>query len=127
MAKKVKELEFSVPNKVGALAKITRALKDAKVNILHIRACGEGATGHFGMVTNNNARARSALRKLRISAREKDLLLLSLSHKVGALDRTAQRLAKARVNVSCLSATSSGNRVSVLLGTKNNSLARRIV
>lgn len=126
MAKKVKELQFSVPNKVGTLHKITQTLKKAGVNILHAWACGEGSTGHFGLVTSSNAKAKQALNKLGIRTFEKEILVVSLTNKVGALDRVAAKLAKAKVNITCISATSGGGRVSVLINTRNNSKAARI-
>ena len=127
MAKKLKELQFETPNKVGVLCKVTCVLKEAGVNILHAWACGEGPRGHFGLVTSNNAKAKNALKKLRISATEKEILSVTLLHKVGSLERVAQRLAKSRVSVTCLSATSAGNRVTVLFNTKNNRKAQRLV
>ena len=127
MAKKLKELQFETPNKVGVLCKVTCVLKEAGVNILHAWACGEGPKGHFGLVTSNNAKAKRALKRLRIAAREKDILSVTLSNKTGALERVAHKLAKAGVSVTCLSATSAGNRVAVLFNTKKNSKAQRIV
>src|SRR3989338_2104359 len=126
MAKKVKELQFSVPNKIGKLHEITQILKKTKVNILHAWACGEGKTGHFGLVTSNNAKAKQALKKIGVKTDEKELLVVSMNNTVGALDRVASKLAKAKGNITCLSATSGGGRVSVLLGTRNNSKAARV-
>ncbi len=126
MAKRVKELQFSTPNKVGVLGKVTNALKKARVNILHLWACGEGSRGTFGIVTNNNARAKKALKKLGYSSREKEILVVNLQNKVGALAKVANRLAKAGVSVTCVSATSAGNRVALLLGTRNNKKAQRL-
>ena len=128
MAKKLKEVQFSVSNKVGTLSKITDALKKARVNMLHIWACGEGPTGHFGIVTSNNAAAKRALKKAggkNIS--EKEVLAVTMANRGGAVDRLAKRLARAKVNITCLSATSAGNRVSVLFNTRSNSKARRLV
>ncbi|MBI2095999.1 MAG: hypothetical protein HYT89_07520 [Candidatus Omnitrophica bacterium] len=127
MAKQVRELQFTVPNKVGALSGITGALKTAKVNILHAWACGEGKSGYFGLVTSDNARAKKALARIGIKAGEKEALVLTLANRVGALDRAARLLANAKVDITCLSATSAGGRVAVLLGTKNNAKARRLV
>ena len=127
MAKKLKELQFSVPNRVGALARVTEVLKNARVNLLHLWACGEGSEGCFGMVTSNNAAAKRALKKLRISTKEKDVLVVSLPNRAGALDRVAKKLARGKVNIHCLMATSSGGRVAVVLGTRNNTKAARIV
>lgn len=127
MAKKVKELQFSTPNKVGVLHKVTQALKKAKVNILHAWACGDGSMGHFGLVTSHNARAKQALKSLKITVKESEILVVNLPHRAGALERVAKKLADAKVNITCLSATSAGNRVAVLINTKNNSKAARIV
>ena len=126
MAKKVKELQFSTSNKVGVLGQVTDALKKARVNILHLWACGEGSKGMFGLVTTNNARAKKALRKIGRSFKEKEVLVVSLQNKVGALAKVAKRLAKAGINVMGVSATSAGKRVSLLLGTRNNKKAQRL-
>ncbi len=127
MAKALKELHFSTPNRVGVLSKVTGALSKAGVNILHAWACGEGATGHFGLVTSNNSKAKKALKGLKISASEKEVLMVMLPNKKGALAKAAAKLAKAKVNLTCLSATSGGNRVAVLFSTKSNSKAKRLV
>lgn len=127
MAKKVKELRFSVKNKVGALSEIAALLKKANANILHAAAWVEGKKGFFGLVTNNNAQAKKALGKAGIRATEGDVLVLNLANKVGSLDRVARRLARAKIDITCLVATTSGPRASVLLNTKNNSKARRVV
>ncbi len=125
MAKKVKELQFTVPNKIGTLCKVTCLLKAARVNILHAWACGQGPKGHFGIVTSNNARAKKALKKMRISTKESDLLVVSLPNKVGALDRVAEKLARGRVSITCLSATSAGGRVAVMDGRRRGGRSRR--
>ena len=127
MAKSAKEILFSVPNKTGTLARITGALKGARVNILHLWACGDGAKGHFGLVTSNNGRASRALRKLGIKTSEHDILVVNMKNKVGSLDRLARKLAKGRVNITCVSATSGGASTAVLINTRSNAKARRIV
>ena len=126
MAKKVKELQFSTSNKVGVLGQVTDALKKARVNILHLWACGEGSKGMFGLVTTNNARAKKALRKIGRSFTEKEMLVVTLQNKVGALAKVAKKLAKGGINIMGASATSAGKRVSLLLGTRNNKKAQRL-
>lgn len=127
MAKSVKEVMFSTSNRVGMLEKVTQALKKARVNIQHICAWGEGGKAHFSLVTNSNARARRALSRLGIRSSEKEGLLLNLKNKIGSLERIAKRLAKAKINISCLSATTAGSRASVLFHTSNNRKAKRVV
>lgn len=128
MARLLKELQFKTPNRTGVLSKVANVLKDAGVNLIHAWACGEGSHGYFGVVTSNNARAKKALRKLSIHGVEKEILMVSLPNKKGQLARIADKLAKARIGVTCLSATSGGgNRVAVLINTRNNRKARRII
>lgn len=127
MATKVTELQFSSSNKVGALANIATAFEKSKVNILNIWACGEGPTAYFGVVTNNNSKAKKILKGLRFKVKEKDMLVLNLQHKVGSLARVARKLAKARINITCLAATTSGKRAAVLVDTNQNKKAARIV
>lgn len=127
MAKSVREISFTAPNRVGVLANVTKALKQARVNIQHVAAWSEGGKAHFQLATNQNARARRALSKLGIRSSEKRTLVLNLRNKVGSLERIARRLAKAKVNISCLMATTSGKRAAVVFNTSNNSKAGRVV
>ena len=127
MAKKVKELQFTTPNKVGVLACITDAFKTAKINIQDIWAYVDGSKAYFGIITNKNAAAKRVLKKCGMRVKEKDLLVLNLQNKVGVLARISRRLAKGKVNITCLSATTSGKRASVLVNTNNNRKAMRLV
>jgi hypothetical protein len=127
MAKREKEIRFNAPNKVGTLARVTGALKAANVNILHIWGCGSGAAGQFGLVTTHNAKARAALKKAGFRTSEAPLLSVTLANRPGALDRVARKLAKGGVNITGLSATSGGRRVAVVLDTRNNAKASRLI
>lgn len=127
MAIKAKELQFTVKNKIGALAEITQVLKTAKVNMLHIAAWEEGAKGGFILVTADNAAAKKALKKLGVSAAEKDVLVVRLRNRPGALDRIAKKLAKNKIDVKVLFATTGGKTVAVMIDTKNNAKAAKII
>jgi len=127
MAKKTKELVFSTPNRVGVLSQVAGAMKKAKVNILHAWACGSGPRGEFGLVTSSNARAARALKKLGFRAKESPVLIVNLTNKIGALERKARRLAKAGISVKCVSATSAGKRVALILNTSNNAKAAKLI
>ena len=127
MAKKTKELVFSTPNRVGVLSKVAGALKKAKVNILHAWACGTGLKGEFGLITSSNSRAAKALRKLGFRAKESPVLVVHLTNRIGALEQKARKLARAGINVKCVSATSAGKRVSLILDTTNNARAAKLI
>ena len=127
MAKIAQELVFSTPNRIGTLSRVAGLLKKAKVNILHAWACGDGKRGEFGLVTSNNARAARALKAIGVRAKSGKVLVVSLKNKVGALEKKARRLADAGINVKCVSATSAGSRVALILNTSNNAKAARLI
>ncbi len=127
MAKIIKEIQFSLPNKVGGLKEITDALKAEKVNILHMVAWVEEKQAFVNLVTDNNSGAKKALEKLGISTSEKELLEVMLENKVGSLNEVAAKLSKAGIDITCLSATSAGAKVAVLLHTDNNAKAATLV
>ena len=58
------EIMFKAPTRVGLLADVTEALRDAGVNILAIGAYDKGDMGEFLMITSNNKLAYGALEKL---------------------------------------------------------------
>ena len=60
-ARKVKEISFTTPNKVGLLSEVTTAITKAKVNINAICAYGMGNTAYFMLITVSNAKAKKAL------------------------------------------------------------------
>ena len=57
-AKKLKQLSFSLTNKVGLLAQVASTLSQAKVNIEAICAYEMDDKGYFMVVTDNMQRRR---------------------------------------------------------------------
>lgn len=127
MAKKAIELQFSAPNKVGVLACLTACLKEAKVNIQHVWACGDGKTACMGMVVDKVAAAKKVLKEHGIKAKESEVLVLNLQNKMGSLAKISGKLANNKINITCLSATTNGPRASVLISTNQNKKAVRLV
>jgi len=127
MAKKAKELQFTAPNKIGVLSNLASALKKAGVNILSIWAYGEGSKAYFGIITNRNMAAKKILKKLGMAAKEKEMLVINCPNKVGVLARVSGRLAKAKINIACLSGSTCGKRGTMVLSTNQNNKAARLV
>lgn len=127
MAKLVKEIEFTTPDQIGVLNSVAQTLKNAGVNIEQAAAWSEGDKGVFRLVTSNNGRAIKALKTIGFEAKEKEALQLVLKNKKGELAKIADKLAMARINLHCLTATSAGGKVSVVLHTEDNRKAKKIV
>jgi hypothetical protein len=120
VAKKVKELLVITPNKVGMLAEVTGAIADSGVNITAICAYGSGGKASFMIVTEDNQKAQNALKAKKYEVKEKEVVAVNLSNKVGAAKDMAKRLAQAGVNLDyCYGSTGNGAEAMFIFSTKD--------
>jgi hypothetical protein len=98
-AKKLKQLSFSLPNKVGLLAQVASVVSEAKVNIEAICTYEMGDKGFFMVVTDNNAKAKKVLAKIGANVEVEDVLVVAVPNKVGQLQNLAKRIAEAGVDI----------------------------
>ncbi|HEX3035547.1 MAG TPA: ACT domain-containing protein, partial [Thermodesulfobacteriota bacterium] len=71
-ARKLKQINFTMPNKVGLLSEVTSAMAGAKVNINTITAYEMEDKAHFMLTTDSNAKAKRALAKLGVEKTTED-------------------------------------------------------
>jgi len=114
-AKKVKQLIVTCPDKPGKLAQVSGALARAKVNGEAIMACGclrqtclPAGRAWFAMLTNNDGKAKAALKKVGFKVSQEEAVVVSLPDKPGALAGVAQKLAAKKVNLEYCYATACG-------------------
>ena len=98
-AKKLKQLVFSLPNKVGLLSQVASAVSQAKVNIEAICAYEMNDKGFFKLVTDNNAAAKKALTKMGALVDVEDVLVVGVPNKVGQLEKLAKKIAEAGIDI----------------------------
>ncbi len=96
------DTQFSVflVNKPGVLAQVTRALGDAKLNILAMTLVDSQEHGVLRVVTENPAAARQVLAHLNLPMTETEVLCLDLSNRPGALGDVATILGQNHVNIN---------------------------
>lgn len=102
------ETQFSVflVNKPGVLAQVTRALAEAKVNILAMTLVDSQEHGVLRFVCEDPKHAREAINKLNLPTTETEVLCLELSNRPGALADVAELLGKNHVNINYAYCTS---------------------
>ena len=124
-----KELLVEAQDKKGMLAKISSAIASAGVNIRAICACGEKGRAYFMMVTSNNSKAIKALKPLRFPVKEKEVVLLVLEDKVGAMEKVSEKLSSKGINLKYIYATTGGNQTvcSLVFSSNNNKKAIEII
>lgn len=123
-AKKVKQLSFSLPNKVGQLAAVTELISGVKANIEAFNARAGGSSAEFQFVTESGAKVKKALASLGVEIREEEAVCVELANKPGRLQKVARKLAEAGVDIRTSWATSfSGKTSACVLTTSDNAKA----
>jgi len=102
---KTKQFTVSVDNQPGAVARIAKALGDAKVNILALLGTAQGTGGTIQLVAEDARKAKKALDAARISYQETAAEQYELPNKAGALAQCLNQLAAKGVNLSSIHAT----------------------
>ena len=118
------EFTVKLPDRPGQLAKLASTFGDAGVQLRGI-AAQKGTVGLL-VADKDAAKARRALKKAGIRAREGKTLEMRLQDKPGSLGRTAGRFGKGKVNISSMYVLAPGRgNVGVAFGVKNASKAKR--
>lgn len=118
------QLTLSLVSRPGTLAALARTLADAGVNITALSAEGTSGRGKIRFLVNDPARARRALRRAKYRPSEEPAFVVRLRNKPGALARVAARLAKARMNIRSIYATTAGRGPAMVVLTVGGSAAK---
>lgn len=102
-----KQFTLYLENKPGALAKVTRQLGTAKVNIEGISVAESTDVSLVQLVASNAAATRRILTRLSIPFTVQDVLILPLKNIPGALCSVVSELARKKVNINYVYATGS--------------------
>jgi len=123
------QLTLSLVSRPGTLAALARTLAEAGVNVTALSAAEASGRGKIRLLVNDPARARRALRKAKYRVSEEPAFVLRLRNRPGALARVAGRLAKERINVRSIYATTAGRGTAAVVLTVggNVSKARRVL
>jgi hypothetical protein len=104
-AKKVKEISFTMSNRVGLLSEVTTAVAKAKVNITAICAYAMENSAFFMLTVDSNAKAKKALASLGVGIEERDMVEVEMLNKPGELQRVAKKIADAGIDIEYMYAT----------------------
>jgi hypothetical protein len=123
--------QFSVflVNKPGILAQVTRALADAKINIVAMTLVDSQEHGVLRMVAENPAAARGVLGKLNLPMTETEVLCVDLPNQSGALADVASLLGKEHININYAYCTSGapGGRTTGVFKAGDHAKAQKLL
>ena len=125
------QTQFSVflVNKPGVLAQVTRALAEAKVNLVAMTLVDSQEHGVLRFVAENPGKAREVVKKLNLPATETEVLCMELSNRPGALADVAGLLGENHVNINYAYCTSGapGGRTTGIFKVADLNKAQRIL
>jgi hypothetical protein len=98
-AMKMKQLSFSLPNRIGMLSELSSFLTAAKINIEAICAYGMGDDGYFMIVTDNNTKAKKVISQMGAEVKVEDVIAAEVPNKVGQLRQVAKKISDAGVDI----------------------------
>ena len=100
-----KQFTVYLENKPGALARVTKGLAAAKVNIEGISVAASSDVGLVQVVVSNAAATRKVLNGSGIAFTVQDVALVPLPNRPGSLSKIVSKLAQSGVNINYVYAT----------------------
>jgi len=117
---KMKQLSFSLPNKIGLLSELTSFITGAKINIEAICAYGMGEEGYFMLVTDNNAKAKKVISHMGAEVKTEDILAVEMPNKMGELQQLAKKISNAGIDISYVYGSPVKSRMTLILKTADD-------
>lgn len=96
---KAKQLNFSLPNKIGLLFEVAAALTAAGVNIEAVCAYDTDEEGYFMLVADNAAKAKKVITKMAGEVKSVDVFYVEVPNKPGQLQAVSKKISDAGVDI----------------------------
>ena len=126
-ARKVKEIRLFMLDKIGLLSEVTTAIAKAKVNINTICAYAMENHAFFMLTTSSHAKAKKALAPLGFGIEEKDVIQVEVPNKPGELQKVAEKIADAGVDIEYMYATTGGSKATCIFKTADDQKAMKVI
>lgn len=102
------ELKVIAKDRVGAIADISRLISDKGVNIEDICVYTMGGDAIFYLITDDNNKLAKVFSEKGYRVEARDVVVLSLKNRPGALQKVAEKLKEENIDVKYLYGTMSG-------------------
>jgi len=127
-ARKVKEISFTMSDKVGLLSEVTTAVAKAKVNITAICAYAMENSATFMLTTDSNTKAKKALAPLSVTIEEADVVEVEVPNKSGELQKVAKKIADGGIDIQYMYATAGkGKTATCIFKTADDVKAIKVI
>ena len=127
-ASKAKQINLTLPNEVGTLAKVSSVISGAKVNITAICAWGDKEKAYFYMVVDRHIKVKNALTKAKFTVADEDVILVEMPNKPGEMQKVAEKIADAGIDILYTYGSAGSGRTSFcVFKTDNDKKAIKLI
>jgi hypothetical protein len=123
---KEKELKVIVENKTGILAEVIDLIAQKGVNIENICAYKTEDKAIFYILTDDNTKARKALEEKRYLIEEREVIVLRLWNRPGALSEVATKFRQNGINLYSVYGTRGGEKTTIVFSAEDNDKASEV-
>ena len=122
---KTTQLVVNLESKPGVLAKLSRTLADANVNLTALCAPETAGRAKIRLLVADLPRAKEALKAAKYRVSEEQVVTVGLENRPGTLAAIAEKLAQARINIKCVYVTGEAGNQFVVLSVANADKAQQ--
>ncbi len=123
-----KELHFVTKNETGVLGRVTVALAQQGIYIVHMLAYTAGEKGYFQIITHDNEKAKKAISYFVSDIKEREVLIVEFENKVGTLAPVVKLLGNENISIHYVYGTSGdGFKIVGVFSTENNQKAAELI
>jgi hypothetical protein len=126
-AKKINQLSFSLPNRIGLLSELTSFLTAASINIEAIGAYGVGEDGRFMLVTDDNRKAKRLIAHMGADVETEDVIAVEVPNKVGQLQQVAKKISDAGLDISYVYGSPVKGKMTLIMKTADDNKALKVL
>lgn len=124
---KMKQLAFSLPNRIGLLSEFASFLTAAGINIEAISAYGMGDEGRFTIITDNNPKAKKLIAHMGAEVETEEVIAVEMLNRVGQLQQVAKRISDAGIDIIHIFGSPIKGKMTLILKTGNDRKALKIL
>ena len=122
-AVKLKQLSFTLPDKIGLLSEVTAFITAAKINIEAICAYGMGDEGYFMIITDNNAKAKKVIANMGAEVKTEDVIAVEVPNKMGQLQQVTKKISDTGIDISYIYGSPVKQKMTLIFKTTNDKKA----
>jgi hypothetical protein len=126
-ANKAKQLNFSLPSKIGLLSEVSAFITAAKINIEAICAYEMGEQGYFMLITDNLAKTKKILSHMGAEVTSEEIITVEMPNKLGELQKVAKKISAAGIDITFIYGSPVKGKMTLVLKTANDKKALKVL